>query len=258
MDLIDASRHLTKPMLAWHSFDVTLPIPTWPVTITTKDESLGIANAFTTLPTDVLGFHDLATTISILVHTVSHLNQYYHDGFPQSAIVVLCESRNRSQHYLLSLPSVLRISSSNDRVITPQSGEPFPELQQHLYEIIRLSLLIFNNIVVYPLPPFAGLDTKLARLLKDEINVATTNEPNLHRLHADLLLWAVFLGGISDYHDLNRSWYIEKARGIRRTIPYLRRWPDVESLLNSFVWFNSILNEEGIKFWAEVSHVTNS
>lgn len=247
-------------MLTWDNLGTPLPEPIWPIITVPSGqcEPVGVAKAFTTLPPEILSFHDLAATISVTVHTLTHLNEYFLNGQPQPAMVLLCESRNRAQHYALSLPSAFGTSTIDNQTIFQQLKESLSRSEQHLYEIIRLSLLIFNNLVIYPLPPFTGIDTRFARILKDEILSATTQHPDLKHQHVDVLLWALVLGGISDCHDLQRGWYLKEVREILQTLPHLRRWANMEKLLDSFLWFNFVLNEEAIRFWIEASNPTAS
>lgn len=225
----------------------------WPLEFT--DES-NLAKSFEMLSPSLLSFQDLGIAISAIAHTIYHLTQYFMVGCPQSAMKVLCSSRNRSQHYTLSLPKISTILFDS-RPCVKQSRETLSKVERHIYEIVRLALLIFNNLVIYPLPPHTGLDTRLSRILRDEIHAAMINEPDLKDQHAELLLWALVLGGISDYHGLQRSWYVEEARDILSRMPHLRRWINMEKTLTSFLWSDFVLDTEAIKFWLEVSYVVS-
>lgn len=249
-DLIDASRKTERPMLPWQNLLVPLPKLAWPVFFADDDS---YTSAFLQLPANVMNRHSLTNTIAAIAHTTILLAQYHQQRYPATSMGLLVESRNRAQHMTLSLSPAV----SNDArctIIQQPAGSiqgSMPDtISAHLYETIRLSLLIYNNIVIYPMPPASGVGIRLMDSLQRNLSSLFDIGSSIKLQHPSLLLWSLMLGGISG-HEKSRIWYQEHFNEILQSQTQYRKWLRLEDLFSSFLWSDIVLNEEAIKFWSE-------
>ena len=198
----------------------------------------------------------LETTLEVFDHTGLHrairaatqatlaLEDYCEVDNSMEALAELLDLRNKAQWLALRVrkapwdpdTSVDEVSEENSRI----------------YEIVRIAVLIYNNLVLYPLPPVSGVDTRLALSLKSELEIALEDQPSIWKLYPKLLLWGFMLGGISDNKDSEREWFKEHFRKLTTsTFAVFRQWSQIERCLTSYLWLDSVLNEEAIKFWEE-------
>jgi hypothetical protein len=140
------------------------------------------------------------------------------------------------------------------KLYTLEATKQVSRQDRHVHEITRLALLIYNNMMVYPVPPARGSDTRLALALKCELETALLLDeyPGICDDYPGLILWAVLLGGISDSKDSERHWYKHQFRRVLSISAFQSlQWWQLEEHLRSFMWQRYVLNHEGCKFWIE-------
>lgn len=240
-------------MLPWQNLLIPLPRLAWPVVFTSD---LPYTSAFLQLPSDIMNCHDLKTTIAAIAHTTGLLSTYYQQRCPMSSMGLLVESRNRAQHMTLSLPSA--VSNDTQCAITQQRAcslqDPITDkITAYLYETIRLSLLIYNDIVIYPMPPASRVGIRLAESLQCNLSVLFDIDFSIKLQHPSLLLWSLMLGGLSG-HESGQGWYQEQFNELLQSHFQCPKWLQLENLLSSFLWLDFVLNEEAIKFWSTCMH----
>lgn len=240
---------------------IALPELTWPYRSPQSTYcSTSIASAFCYLPPQVLFRDDLGFAISAVAHTTSLLDVYQQSGRPDSFMVDLVESRNRAAYSVLNLPSAAVCTTSWYRKgctdINCRHCDPQITAFSLLFEIVRLTLLIYNNIVVFPVPCTSDVSNRLANMLKIvllsfiELSFPDSRiTPNSK--HSTLLLWSFMMGGISTYIDSDRKWYQSWFLILLNSRLDLKRWASIECVLDSFLWVDFVLGEEGVKFWSE-------
>ncbi|KIW11764.1 hypothetical protein PV08_09036 [Exophiala spinifera] len=175
--------------------------------------------------------------VIVLMKHISLALEHFHRGArdaPDFANII--QARTGIQHKLLSLP---------------QDPEGMSPADMYLYKLCRFCLLIYSNMVLFPLPPSSGVGTQLAMALK----ALLIEESQTHVFARDttelkLLLWAVVLGGISDGSDVDRSWFQDQYRRVASDIG-IGSWQQLETQLTSFLWLDFVLNKEAVGFWAE-------
>lgn len=121
-----------------------------------------------------------------------------------------------------------------------------------LFEIVRLALLTYNNLVIYPLSPTNAVGIRLALKLRTVLEASIKDFPVLWTIYPKLFLWTLLLGGISDAAETERGWY--KAQFHRLALSpavFMLHWHEVERCFISFLWQSDVLNVEAIKFWNE-------
>lgn len=233
-----------------------LPELTWPLH-DDKCSSSGNAptSSFVPLVAAIHQSPDLENAIGAIAHTTAALHAYRLHGHPSSSIVNLVESRNRAQHLTLSLPSDCNL------IVSPKSqdglGDPDltisikTPLSRCLYEVVRLSLLIYNNLVVYPMPPISTVDARLTRSLRVALDRFFVVNCSTTAYRSTWLVWALILGGISDENDELRDWYRGHFCRLLEVQPKLHEWENLANLLSSFLWCGFILDEEAQNFWSQ-------
>ena len=121
----------------------------------------------------------------------------------------------------------------------------------YLYRIYRQCLLIYSNIVIFPLPPLSGVETRLAvalkALLADGYEIYQTAKPTTA---SRLILWALVLGGISDWKDTERPWFLDRYTLLSTDLGIIT-WRQLENCLTSFLWLDTTLNKEAVRFWTD-------
>jgi hypothetical protein len=192
---------------------------------------------------DIFESMGLHRTLRAVTQATVAVDRYLKNGSPPGDQPELLGLRNRAQWLALNLQ---RGSSGWDAV------KGIAEKDELVFNILKISLLIYNNLVLFPLPPVSGVDTRLALSLKTSIEAALLEWPTLWEVHPKLLLWALMLGGISDSKDLERPWFLEKFGDLLADqFAECCKWSQVENLLTSCMWLGGILSDEGITFWAD-------
>lgn len=240
---------------------VKLDPTTWPfepaiLASTEKHLTSGFVKITAGLPWHVA----METTISAVAKVVEAL-----EIRPQNATsvtVTLVELRNRAQHLVLSLPCIPSFVNSGNgyQDNKPQTEHRFGGADRSglLYEIIRISLLIYNNLIVYPMSLSTGLETRLAKKLKCLLLPFFSHEAFTSGAYDDILVWSIMLGGISTEDIRDREWYQYWYCNVTRNYANLKRWRCVEDLLSSFLWLDFVLNEEAVKFWVACTEMGRS
>ncbi|KAK5045752.1 hypothetical protein LTR84_008844 [Exophiala bonariae] len=164
------------------------------------------------------------------------LDQFHRGGRDTPDFADIIQARNGIQHRILSLPQ-------DPKGISPAGT--------YLYKLCRLCLLIYSNMIVFPLPPSSGVGSRYVTALKTLV-VEESQKHLFPRKSSDfrLLLWAVVLGGISDGSDVHRSWFLRQYCWVASDIGVVS-WQQLETHLTSFLWLDFVLNKEAVGFWAE-------
>ena len=193
-------------------------------------------------------FPDLTRSILVLSQSVVALDHYCRSGSAAAKLVDLIAARNRVQYLLMSLPS-----ERERKGTLGQENALIP-----VYELIRISLLIFSNMVLFPLPVTSGVSLRLAQSLKSLL----THQKLVDASHSlwlgqrQAVLWALTLGGISEgLSPEEREWF-------RDHVALVCQWTHVHSfqsltdLLLGFTWIERLLNDAAGVLWQEVMAVS--
>lgn len=258
-DLIDASQNIGPPMIAHRFITIDLPGLQWPPQkACDEDTDQKLAQGFTILPHAILTHNNLHLALTAIAETTQALDHYNANGRPPHLIAHLVETRNRAHHMTLSLG--IQSQASYWSVNAPMKASLLAGLdtltgQDDLFEVIYLTLLIYNNLVIYPLPPASGVHVRHVKALKMALTAVLISDTCWFRKYFELLLWSVMLGGISDPGDTERDWYKDRFRYLLGLRPDLRKWSRLEQVLSTFFWSDLVLNEEAVKFWSDAVQV---
>ena len=193
-------------------------------------------------------FPDLTRSILILSQTAVALDHYCRSGNAACKLVDLIAARNTTQYTLLSLPT------ERDRKGTlGQENALIP-----VYELIRISLLIFSNMVLFPLPVTSGVSLRLAQSLKSLL----THQKLVDASHSlwvgqrPAVLWALTLGGISEgLSTEERQWFRDHVALVCQWLK-VDSFEDLTELLLGFIWIDRLMNDAAEVLWQDVITVS--
>jgi hypothetical protein len=249
--LIDASRKTRKPLWPWLNFS----------TCVTQHSSAGNFLSFNgQLGTGLIPFishashrHELEQAIFAVIEVTAKLQTYRHNIGDH--MVEMVQLRNYAQHLVLKLDPVplfeplVRSEEREDNLFRTESNQRPMHVPNFLYEVIRTSLLIFNNIVVYPLSPASGVETKLAKRLRVILYSGLQARVLDVALYTNLLLWSMILGGISTEDREDAKWFQTQCYGLTRNDCQWQSLDSAVKLLSSFIWLDFVMHKETKKFW---------
>ena len=247
-DLIDASRNSTVPMFAFHSFFGDPEDRHYSAThaqMMLSRLKTGFSNTMPLLPDTKV----LKAAVDAAAEATVALDHYHRMGPSQTVFADLIDLRNQAQDLVLRVPKMA------DALTTTHKHRAFNPTEALVQENVRLALLVYNNLVLYPLHPVSGLADRLARQLKMTLESTQRLCPGLWTLHPNLLLWMLLLGGISienvELRD-EKAWFrTELDKLILKMFGSKASFQDIEPCLGEFLWLGWILNEESRKFCLE-------
>ncbi|KAK5048887.1 hypothetical protein LTR84_005307 [Exophiala bonariae] len=157
----------------------------------------------------------------------------------------LVSARNAAQFLLLSL-----LPAAQDEQKLSPGGLP-----EYMFEIARLSLRIFSNLVLFPMNPTGGTANLLSLALKAAILGCTTAVTGLELSAAckKILLWSLVLGGMQADDDREskqqlRTWFLSQYIELSSQVN-LVSWELLRECLVSILWSESVLNLAAWEFW---------
>lgn len=205
------------------------------------NDSLGTLDGLIPLPAVAFEHSRLVAALSAAANATAHLKAFVHDCQPAEQLMYLCDVRSRAHHLALSL--------TQDPDLGLAANQDLPHTQL-LYKLVRISLLIYNNLVLFPLPPVTGLDTALSLMLYNVCQEASQDYEICLASYPHVILWSLMLGGISDSKDTCKVWYQRQFARLLNSLE-LKTWAEVEHCLSSFLWYDLVLNEQAMSFWSE-------
>ena len=153
---------------------------------------------------------------------------------------------NKGDAILAELHQVERDISFLGTISSPEREGP----NSWLMEASRLTGLIFTFTVFREIPTKAasirGLVSRLKKILAKKLN-----QPLRYML---IIVWVLFLGGISSWTPETKSFYIESLVSIsKRDTSLLRDWHRVKQLLDEFVWCGRTGDSPAKQLWNEMN-----
>ena len=144
----------------------------------------------------------------------------------------IIHARNAAQHRFLSLPAFDGLVGRDDAI----------------YNAVRLSVLIYSEIVIFPFPDVAGVKPKLAATLRRALDCCT-----LYRSwegSSRLMLWVSTLGAIAASYTPDRAWYVAKCKmcldmlEIEDSSRFLKT-------VRRFLWWDFVCEKPAMTLWDE-------
>jgi len=193
---------------------------------------------------------DLLQAILAMSVVNTALDWYLQGVGPAVTLADLVPARNDAQYLLLCLSPT--IETIHDTSLSSEA------LGENIYEIGRISLRIYSNLVLFPMNPQAGTGGILAGALREAI--LQSNSASSWRLLSNtckrMLLWALMLGGIQVDDGVvcaeeEKAWFVEQLAEVSSSTGLLT-WQQVEECLSSFMWLDFVLNPAAVELWVDV------
>jgi hypothetical protein len=150
----------------------------------------------------------------------------------------ISNQRNFVQHRLLSLLPVRNLDQGF-RISHP------------VYEICRLTGLIFGVGVIFPLPAQTAPLPTLVRLLQAELQESSFESDWWFLNAVEVLIWVLTLGGIAATGLPNRIWFVAALSRVSASSS-LSRWQDIKPVLDRILWLDCACESGGQQLWEEV------
>ncbi|KAK5735932.1 hypothetical protein LTR17_007767 [Elasticomyces elasticus] len=146
---------------------------------------------------------------------------------PEYHLVI--KARNRTHHYLLSLPEDLSDSTNCPQVV---------------YDICRVTALLYSTAVLFPLPA-RGWHLNYLSDLRYSLDM-----PMLWLLpqYTELLVWSLYTACLAAMHTIYRNFFLNALRTVL-TSSGLVLWSDVEVTLLRFLWSEKSCGPGGRIVW---------
>ena len=114
------------------------------------------------------------------------------------------------------------------------------------YETCRLTSILYSNAVLLGLPPHTGWHRNLVCRLRMLLELCSFNE--WAESSAELLTWALFVGGIASYRTQDRNFFEHYLSDIL-VRSQTRFWPKVRHGLQEFIWSDSAYEHGAAVLW---------
>ncbi|KAH7355375.1 hypothetical protein BKA65DRAFT_238766 [Rhexocercosporidium sp. MPI-PUGE-AT-0058] len=177
---------------------------------------------------DMLAVFEAAGAITLAI-------QHYVEGQPVGlSLSAISRTRTAVQQRILNLPPVIEL---------PEAPLPF------VYEVCRLTSIIYGIAVIFPIPNTYLLFQELIQKLQTAIEMSQVEW--FGAVLADLYLWVLVIGGIAALDKPERRWYIAQLVALAERMGTWE-WSDVERVLGGFLWLESACGPGGRKLWEEV------
>lgn len=164
---------------------------------------------------------------------------YYLEGKPAGLTLgQIVKARTGVQKHLILLPTAKVLNSNR------------PELQvPNIYEVCRLTALIFSVGVTFPIPNTYNVLQFLVREIKLEIELM--NIESFDNQMLEVLLWVLVLGGIAALGKPERNWFVLQIALVGVDTLKLD-WDRMIGIMESFLWLDSPCFSGGRQLWEEV------
>jgi hypothetical protein len=180
------------------------------------------------------------------------LDLYLKTDQSEIAFADIINARNDAQYLLLSLPP------APIEIVDNPNHDQEEDISEQIYELTRLALRIYSNLVLFPMNPAGGTSTTLAFALNDALlkSETTSSWIQLSYTSKRLLLWILTLGVLQIDDSVNgmekeRAWFMDRVAATREAVGLLS-WYQVKECLASFVWSEHVLTLAAWEVWAEI------
>ncbi|KKK20450.1 hypothetical protein ARAM_002906 [Aspergillus rambellii] len=165
------------------------------------------------------------------------VHEYSQGLCPTLDMAYVLDLRNMVHYHLLSLPT------SAEMLETLQDLPP-------TYESLRLALIAYSLLVLFPIPLTIEPYPRLAHLLRYELEL-TQMRLDLWMPMIEMLLWVLTIGGISSFETVHRPWYVQRLRWMVQMFG-VESWEQLKEIMVSIIWLDTPCDVEGMLLWKEV------
>lgn len=152
-------------------------------------------------------------------------------------------NRNWVIHKILSIPP-------SSTIMNQSLPSKELEISLPLYEVCRLTCLIYGIHVVFPTPRSRAPRAKLVPLLREALQKIKIVSQD--RSLQEFVLWCVVIGGIAAASGPERVWYVREMNILAvRLGMECWEWSQVKSVLKGFAWVDFACDLGGETLWGE-------
>lgn len=160
-------------------------------------------------------------------------------------LINIVDFANEAQHKLLAIKSTCSLKTSQMDCVR---------------EICRWTALIYNDMVVFPLPATTETKPRLSNALRLAIeNYETFGGKHTSAAegvvkaidYSGLILWALMLGSMAAALTVNSTWYAQKLGHYLSQSPYRHTWSDFRRLMSTYLWWGYVFDDPGQRLWWE-------
>jgi hypothetical protein len=156
---------------------------------------------------------------------------------PNLDLEYVLEFRNIIQHHIMSLPTTEEMRHNlQDVPLT--------------YGALRLGLIAYSLVVLFPVPRATEPLPRLAHLLRYELELTEMNL-EIWMPMIELLIWVLMIGGMSAFGTTHQRWYVEQIQWLTGIIG-VGSWEQLKEVMSSIIWLESSCNAGGLILWGEV------
>jgi hypothetical protein len=144
-------------------------------------------------------------------------------------------TRNAVQHSLLSLPEFAALDADESKGTHPM-----------MYELCRLTAVIYSSAVIMGVPPHLGWHTVLVKRLRKMLEACKLEECKDEE--SDLLVWSLCVGGLAAWRSPHRTFFETSLKEVvhRRK---LSNWQKVERIVEDFLWSEAACKHGAAMLW---------
>jgi hypothetical protein len=147
-----------------------------------------------------------------------------------------------AHHQLMSVPPFEDL---------PDEGDG-PRVQAGVYEVCRLTVILYSCAVVFPLPTMSGWHLKLCRKIRklnqmvDILHWSPATRP--------LAVWSLFVASMAGFHYEKKLYFKDTLRVILNQMG-LTAWPRIRNVLQEFLWSSLACEQGGQIVWHRIRTV---
>lgn len=190
---------------------------------------------------------DNDTTINLL-KAICHMcdftivvNNYMEGRSVTREPAAMTDQRNFTQHTLMALPASSELENA---------GYQYDEQ----YEPCRLACIVYSFLVIFPLPPIAGLFERLtAKLQKSLFNMCSSLD--LDRDRMELQVWILTMGAIITIGLPERDWFLSEMRPLLHILA-LKDVRQFSRVLDGFLWHANTSARDAMDLWRDLQQFT--
>lgn len=156
-------------------------------------------------------------------------------------------NRNWVIHRILSLPTAATIVEQTRFV-----SEKF-ERTVFVYEVCRLTCLMYGIHVVFPTPRSRGPRERLLPLLREAIQKVDREAADQVKPLKEMILWCLVIGGIAATGRRERIWFVGELKILSKDLGIQEwEWSKVKVVLRRFAWVDVACDPGGEALWNEI------
>ncbi|KAL2839197.1 hypothetical protein BJY01DRAFT_250615 [Aspergillus pseudoustus] len=174
------------------------------------------------------------------IHQYNEMLAHYLGGsIGAPKMTEFADQRNWIQRAILALPWSDEVEITADTTFS-----------RFEHEMVRVSLLLYSFLVVFPIPFAYGPYDRVLGMLKNIL----LDEAGLNLLPQSMLLWAVSLGAItSESIASDDAWFVVKLRELTSQGGVMASWNEYKLAVRSVLWQDSVLDPFMQRIW--LSHI---